>query len=100
MTPEKLAQMFHEAYERLAPEYAYKTRDASAVPWDEVPEGNRNLMIATAGAVLAQLGWSPTCDGCGKTLSQPGAVVLAPPNLDGLCVKQHLCVDCYGKGVV
>ena len=43
---EILASRFHEAYERLAPAFGYKTRDASAVPWNEVPEGNRRLMIA------------------------------------------------------
>jgi hypothetical protein len=35
---ETLARMFHEKYERLAPEFGYKTREESAVPWDEVPE--------------------------------------------------------------
>lgn len=56
MTAQELAplaaQMFHEAYERLAPEHGYNTRDASAVPWDQVPEPNKSLMIATAAAVL------------------------------------------------
>jgi hypothetical protein len=47
-----LAKMFHEAYERLAPEFNYQTRKASAVPWDDVPEHNKALMIATARAVL------------------------------------------------
>lgn len=53
---EIIAQMFHEAYEALAPEYGYRTREASAKPWDEVPENNRNLMIATVTAVLRRLG--------------------------------------------
>ena len=52
VTPESLAQEFHEAYERLAPDHGYKTREASAVPWADVPEGNKGLMIATAAAVL------------------------------------------------
>jgi hypothetical protein len=51
--PETLAQAFHENYERLAPEYGYKTREASAVPWDEVPDNNKRLMVATARAALA-----------------------------------------------
>jgi hypothetical protein len=55
-TAEEVARLFHEAYERLAPEHGYRTREASAKPWDEVPEGNRNLMIATAAEVLRQLG--------------------------------------------
>lgn len=43
---ETLAQRFHEAYERLAPEYGYETRPDSAVPWNDVPEQNRALMVA------------------------------------------------------
>jgi len=48
-----LARMFHENYERLAPLYGYRTRDESAVPWEKVPIRNRELMYATASAVLA-----------------------------------------------
>lgn len=49
-----LAQRFHEAYERLAPKFGYKTRLASAVPWDEVPASNRHLMTAVCAEVLRQ----------------------------------------------
>lgn len=59
MTPEELARLFHSTYERLAPDFNYRTREASAVPWDEVPEQNRNLMIAVATEVLAALGETP-----------------------------------------
>lgn len=51
---ERIARAFHEAYERLAPAHGYSTREASAVPWDEVPEQNRELMVATVEALLAQ----------------------------------------------
>jgi hypothetical protein len=47
-----VAAAFHEAYERLAPSYSYETREASAVPWEEVPPRNRALMIATARDLL------------------------------------------------
>lgn len=47
------AQRFHEAYERLAPEFGYRTREASAVPWADVPEQNKRLMEATVAAILA-----------------------------------------------
>ena len=30
----------------LAPTFSYKTRKASAVPWKDVPEQNKRLMIA------------------------------------------------------
>ena len=49
---EGLARLFHETYERLAPDYGYRTREASAVPWEDVPDGNKRLMIATAAEVL------------------------------------------------
>jgi len=58
MTPEELhiaheiAKKFHEAYERLAPEYGYETRDASAVPWEDVPQQNKLLMVAVVGELL------------------------------------------------
>ena len=41
-----LARRFHEAYERLAPDFGYDTRPESAVPWADVPEPNRLLMRA------------------------------------------------------
>lgn len=42
---ETLAEKFHETYERLAPHYDYKTRVASAVPWADVPDTNKALMV-------------------------------------------------------
>jgi hypothetical protein len=49
---ESLARRFHETYERLAPAFGYETRRASAVPWEEVPEQNRQLMLAVAAELL------------------------------------------------
>ena len=48
-----IANHFHDTYERLAPEFGYDTRPGSAVVWADVPEANRNLMIATVRVVLA-----------------------------------------------
>lgn len=50
---EQIARAFHEAYERLAPGFGYKTREASAVPWADVPDQNKNLMVAVAAALIA-----------------------------------------------
>ena len=50
-TNEELAQAFHEAYERLAPVFNYKTRDESAVAWEDVPENNKRLMVAVVSEV-------------------------------------------------
>lgn len=55
MTPEQLAEAFHRYYEAEAPRWGYKTRDDSAVPWAEVPEANRSLMLVTATRVLLEL---------------------------------------------
>ncbi len=51
-TAESLARRFHEVYERLAPSFDYRTRPASAVPWEDVPEANQRLMIATCAEIL------------------------------------------------
>ena len=48
----EVARSFHETYERLAPEWGYKTREASAVPWAEVPLDNKGLMISVAKHLL------------------------------------------------
>lgn len=53
--PEALARVFHETYEHLAPAHDYETRKASAKPWEEVPEKNRELMISTCASVLSRI---------------------------------------------
>jgi hypothetical protein len=53
--PEELARAFHETYERLAPRFGYETRRESAVPWEEVPENNKQLMIAVCEELLARV---------------------------------------------
>ena len=50
----ELAQRFHEAYERLAPLFGYETREASAKPWEDVPENNRRLMTAVCREILGE----------------------------------------------
>jgi len=49
---EQIAREFHESYETLAPSFGYRTREESAVPWSEVPSGNKGLMIATVTVLL------------------------------------------------
>jgi hypothetical protein len=51
---EALAKRFHETYERLAPQYAYKTQVSSAVDWADVPSCNKRLMIAVCAEILAE----------------------------------------------
>lgn len=49
---EIIAQRFHEAYERLAPDHGYRTREASAKPWADVPVANKGLMVATVADLI------------------------------------------------
>ena len=51
---ELMERRFHETYERLAPTFGYETRPESAVPWDQVPEQNRELMVAVCAELLGQ----------------------------------------------
>jgi hypothetical protein len=51
---ETIAKAFHETYETFAPNYGYKTRDASAVPWADVPKQNKDLMIAVVAELIDQ----------------------------------------------
>ena len=50
---ERIAKAFHESYERQAPAFGYETREDSAVPWEDVPEQNKSLMIAVVDDLLA-----------------------------------------------
>ena len=52
---EAIAKLFHQTYERLAPDFGYETRRESAVPWEDVPENNRRLMTATVRGVVDEL---------------------------------------------
>jgi len=49
---EELAKIFHDLYEKMAPTFDYQTQDASAVPWEDVPANNKQLMIAVCREIL------------------------------------------------
>lgn len=51
---ERVAREFHATYERLAPTVGYETRRTSAVPWPQVPEANRRLMVAVVEDLLGR----------------------------------------------
>jgi len=40
------------------------------------------------------------CKKCNGELSQPGAILLSPPDDFGLVYKHHLCVTCWSKIMV
>ena len=50
--PELVARKFHDTYEELALSFGYETQRESAKPWTEVPERNRNLMVAVVKRLL------------------------------------------------
>lgn len=77
---EMVAQAFHEAYERLAPEHGYKTRKASAVPWEKVPVENQALMVAVAREllerrVIAPQPEVPTLTAAARQLLDAGTII-------------------------
>lgn len=91
MTAEALAKRFHETYERLAPDFGYETRLDSAVPWDDVPEQNRNLMVAVAATLLGEadeprLGLATTRD----LLDELRARGREPVTADDATLAEHL----------
>jgi hypothetical protein len=47
-----IAREFHKAYEKKAPLFGYKTRKASAVPWKDVPDNNKMLMMETVNDLI------------------------------------------------
>ncbi len=49
---EMVARSFHEVYETRAPEFAYETRPESAKPWEDVPNNNKDLMVAVVQDLL------------------------------------------------
>lgn len=52
ISPADLAELFHRTYERLAPDFGYKTREASAKPWADAPDQNKALMTAVSAHVM------------------------------------------------
>jgi hypothetical protein len=55
-----IACQFHNEYERLAPNYGYKTREASAVNWADVPAANKGLMREVVSIILNRVLLSPS----------------------------------------
>lgn len=49
---EPIAKAFHEAYERLAPRHGWQTQVRSRVDWADVPQENRDLMIAVVSELI------------------------------------------------
>ena len=50
---EQIARRFHETYEQLGPSFGWQTQESARdKTFDELPESNRALMLATVTALL------------------------------------------------
>lgn len=89
---ETMTRAFHEAYERLAPDFGYKTREASAVPWDDVPEQNKALMRATVASLPADVHAQLAIDGGAMRKLTPDDVTTTV-TFDGAGTPEAVRVD-------
>ena len=55
VTPEKLAKIFHDAYEKIAKKQGWNTQKSCKVEFDDLPEANKKTMILTAAEVINKL---------------------------------------------
>lgn len=92
---EGIARRFHEEYEARAPLHGYQTRKASAVPWRQVPDNNRALMVDVVKALIENGDICPTRGDAGITIPHAlfGQVLAA---LDER--RECGCLDC-GEGI-
>lgn len=51
---DRIAHEFHDAYESIAPLFQYETRVESALPWADVPQVNKDVMVATVKYLVNQ----------------------------------------------
>lgn len=49
---ERIARLFHDWYEALAPKFGWETQAQSRERWEDVPEENRELMVAVVDELL------------------------------------------------
>ena len=82
MKAEQLARLFHETYERLAPDFGYETRKASAKPWEDVPKNNKDLMVAVAAYVLTAIESKRETDAENEKYNLP-----CPYNAEVMCIQ-------------
>lgn len=71
---EGIAKLFHDRYEYLAPNYGWKTQEQSAVPWDELPENQKDLMVHVVANLIDDPRFRDFC--LSKWMEQVGYVDL------------------------
>ena len=55
ISPERLAKIFHDAYEKIAKRQNWETQESCKVEFEDLPVENRNTMILTAREVINYL---------------------------------------------
>jgi hypothetical protein len=55
-TAHELACYFHDTYEMLAPDFGWTTSAGCVVPFDDLPDENRLLMLEVCERVLQEFG--------------------------------------------
>jgi hypothetical protein len=55
-TAHELATFFHDTYEMLAPDFGWTTSAGCVVPFDDLPDENRLLMLEVCERVLQEFG--------------------------------------------
>lgn len=67
---QSLAAFSHDVYEAEAVKAGWKTQEQCRVPFDELPEANKTVMLAVASAIIAEVEkrgeTSVTQDGSGE----------------------------------
>jgi hypothetical protein len=51
----EIAVMFHDYYEKIAKEVGWKTQDGCGVPFNNLPDKNKQVMLKVADKVLAEI---------------------------------------------
>ena len=52
MDKRELAEWLHNEYEEIAVEVGWETQDGTSVPFDELPEDNKQVMLKLADRLL------------------------------------------------
>lgn len=65
---QSLAAFSHDVYEAEAVKAGWKTQEQCRVPFDELPEANKTVMLAVASAIIAEVEkrGETTVEDCGR----------------------------------
>lgn len=95
-----LARRFHTLYEALAPQFGYETRKESAKPWSQVPEQNKDLMIAVCEALLKELPSPQVAYAAGRSAGLDEAAQLLNCGINPIEISRELHTKAKSLGYV